>query len=527
MHKRFSLWSGLSPWSIISYTLNTIRLVITNGYAMIPVVYTGWKQGFNSPWVIVAVVGVTLAVLVYAIIQWAMFRYRLYEDKLGVRQGLIFKKTHEIPLSKIQNVRLEQPFYFRPMGLYSLVVETAGSKEDEAVLAAVNYRQAIQLKHKLVNPLLPSVLEDDEADVEGKYQAKNAIENNAEINGAVSHDTYGNKGVKARSESLVRKDFKQLLLFGLYQNNLFWFAIIAGPIIGQFDWSQLADTHLAQSVWHWYELTISTNLLYQIILASLLMSGFYLLLSLISMAASVLKYYPYHLSRDSSTLHRSGGIIAKQSDALALKRIQVIRFSQPIIGRLLRLWTVYFKQVTGTEVGQKAQRHMLVPSMTRQTVSALLKNMKGIEARTTELPKHYNPIHFGWYWRRGLAPLIVPAVNTLGMGLNPITELMWLIGLSFTIGLYLRYRQWGYVLDGSDCWIHTGMLGHSWHLIALKKVQHVAIIQTKGQKRKGLATLELGLASGTQTIPYLPLHDAREIAERALAITGRSHQNWI
>ena len=511
MHKRFSHWSGLSPWSIISYTLNTIRLVITNGYAMIPVVYTGWKQGFNSPWVIVAVVGVALAVLVYAIIQWAMFRYRLYEDKLGVRQGLIFKKTHEIPLSKIQNVRLEQPFYFRPMGLYSLVVETAGSKEDEAVLAAVSYRKAIQLKKRLVNPLLPTPLASDP-------------ENVALDDGTILDERAEPKN---RSKTLARKDLKQLLLFGLYQNNLFWFAIIAGPIIGQFDWSQLADTHLAQSAWHWYELTIGTNVLYQIVLASLLMIGFYLLLSLISMAASVLKYYPYHLSRDSNTLHRSGGIIAKQSDALALQRIQVIRFSQPIIGRLLKLWTVYFKQVKGTEVEQKSQRHMLVPSMTRQTVSALLKNMKGIEARTTELPKHYNPINFGWYWRRALAPLIVPAVNTIGMGLNPITELMWLIGLGFTIGLYLRYRQWGYFLDGSDCWIHTGMLGHSWHLVALKKVQHVAIIQTKGQKRKGLATLELGLASGTQTIPYLPLNDAREIAERALAITGRSHQNWI
>ncbi|AQS37837.1 putative membrane protein [Shewanella psychrophila] len=511
MHKRFSLWSGLSPWSIISYTLNTIRLVITNGYAMVPVVYTGWKQGFNSPWVIVAAVGVTLAVFVYAIVQWAMFRYRLFEDKLGVRQGLIFKKTHEIPLSKIQNVRLEQPFYFRPMGLYSLVVETAGSKEDEAVLAAVSYRKAIQLKKRLVNPLLPTPLASDPDDV------------------VLDEDPILDERTKPKNpnKTLVRKDLKQLLLFGLYQNNLFWFAIIAGPILGQLDWSQLADTQMVQSAMQWYERVVGISVLYQIVLGSLLLIGFYFLLSLISMAASVLKYYPYHLSRDSNTLHRSGGVIAKQNDALALQRIQVIRFSQPVIGRLLSLWTVYFKQVQGTEVEQKSQRHMLVPSMTRKTASELLSDMNGIEAKTTILPTRFNPIHFGWYWRRALAPLIVPAVNTIGMGLNPITEIMWFIGLGFTLGLYLRYRQWGYYLDGSDFWIHTGMLGHSWHLVPLRKVQHVAITQTQGQRRKGLATLELGLASGTQTIPYMPLSDAREIAERALAITARSPKNWI
>ena len=515
MQTRFSQWAGLSAWSIISYTLNTIRLVISNGYAMIPVVYTGWQQGFSSPWVIVAAVGVMLAVLCYAIIQWAMFRYRLFDDKLGVRQGLIFKKTHEIPLSKIQNVRLEQPIYFRPLGLYSLVVETAGSKDDEAVLAAVNYRKAIQLKQHLVNPLLPTPISSD-ADPDSE---------DGTLEKGVTWE--GERKAKKRSESLVRKDFKQLLLFGLYQNNLFWFAIIAGPIIGQLDWSQLADTPMVRSSLQWYEQVISVSVLYQIVLGSLLLIGFYLLLSLISMTASVLKYYPYHLSRDNNTLHRSGGIIAKQNDALALQRIQVIRFSQPVIGRLLNLWTVYFKQVQGTEVEQKAKRHMLVPSMTRKTVAELLTDMDGIEAKTTALPTQFNPIHFGWYWRRALAPLIVPLVNTIGMGLNPITELMWLIGLCFTLGLYLRYRQWGYYLEGSDCWIHTGMLGHSWHLVALRKVQHVAITQTKGQRRKGLATLELGLASGTQTIPYMPLKDAREIAERALSITARSPKNWI
>lgn len=507
MQARFSQWAGLSAWSIISYTLNTIRLVLTNGYAIIPVVYTGWQQGFSSPWVIVAAVGVVLAVLCYAIIQWAMFRYRLFDDKLGVRHGLIFKKAHEIPLSKIQNVRLEQPFYFRPLGLYSLVVETAGSKEDEAVLAAVNYRKAIQLKQRLVNPLQTTSQAATGDDVES---------NNREA-----------KQANSRSESLVRRDFKQLLLFGLYQNNLFWFAIISGPIIGQLDWSQFASTQLAQSAISWYDNVISVSVLYQLVLGSLMLIGFYLLLSLISMAASVLKYYPYHLSRDNNTLHRSGGVISKQNDALALQRIQVIRFTQPIIGRLLNLWTVYFKQVKGTEVEQKAKKHMLVPSMTRQTISDLLINMQGIEAQTTAMPSSYKPIHFGWYWRRALAPLIVPVVNTIGMGLNPITELMWVIGLGFTLGLYLRYRQWGYTLEGTDCWVHTGMLGHSWHLVALNKVQHVAITQTKGQRSKGLATLELGLASGTETIPYMPLADAREIAERALSITAKSAKNWI
>jgi putative membrane protein len=504
-------WSGLSPWSIVSYIFNTIRQVLSNGYAIIPFVYTGWQKGFDSPWFIVGAGAVVTAVVTYAIVQWAMFRYRLFDDKLGVRHGLIFKKANEIPLSKIQNVRLEQPLYFRPMGLYSLVVETAGSKEDEAVLAAVSYQRAMEIKQHLV------------ADIQPKTSASSTPTIPAESSSQPTTDDNG----LPQENTLVTKGFSDLLLFGLYQNNLFWFSIIAGPILSQFDWSEVVQTDAAKSALDWYYLAVNDNLLYQMLLITSLIIGFYLLLSLISMAASVLKYYPYRLGLSGRTLHRSGGIIAKQNDALALYRVQVISFSQPVVGRLLKLWTINFKQVKGTEVEQKAKKHMLIPSMSRQQIAALMPSISDSRMTNTVLPTHYNPIHLTWFWRRASLPLIVPAVNTIGMGLNPTTEILWALGFAFTAGIYLRYRQWGYMFNNNTCWIHTGVLGQSWHRVSLKKVQHVAIIQTKGQRKRGLANLELGLASGNQTIPYMPIADARVIAERALAITANNNSNWI
>lgn len=503
-------WSGLSPWSIVSYIFNTIRQVLSNGYAIIPFVYTGWQKGFDSPWFIVGAIGVVLAIITYAIVQWAMFRYRLFDDKLGVRHGLIFKKANGIPLSKIQNVRLEQPLYFRPMGLYSLVVETAGSKEDEAVLAAVSYQRAMEIKQHLVS------------DIQSNTNALPEPHSTDSSSQPIADDN-----IQPKEKTLVTKGVKDLLLFGLYQNNLFWFSIIAGPILSQFDWSDLVQTQVAKNALDWYYLTIDNNLLNQILLITTLVIGFYLLLSLISMGASVLKYYPYRLSLSGKTLHRTGGIIAKQNDALALHRVQVIRFSQPIVGRLLKLWTLSFKQVKGTEVEQKAKKHMLIPSMNRLEITDLMPTISEAASANNVLPTHYNPIHIGWFWRRALLPLIIPAVNTIGMGFNPMTELMWVVGFSFTSVLYLRYRQWGYLFNDDTCWIHTGVLGQSWHLISLIKVQHVAITQTKCQRKRGVANLELGLASGSHTIPYMPVEDARAIAERALAITANDPNNWI
>ncbi|MGS0682343.1 PH domain-containing protein [Shewanella sp. 125m-7] len=501
MTHKFSLWSSLSAWSIISFTLLATKQLLSSGYALIPVVYTGWQQGFSSPWVIVAMVAVISTIFIFSVLQWLKFRFRVEADKLIIRHGIIFKKADELPFSKIQNVRLEQPLYFRPMGLYRLVVETAGSKGNEAELSALAYKDALSLKKQLM------------------------AEHDAH---AYQHSEAGNsKQTGKQLNTLSRKSLKQLVLFGLYQNNAIWLAVILGPILGQLDWESMENLQLLQSFWAWYDINIAVSILLQVLFAAMALVLFYLLFSILSISSAVLKYAPYRLSRSGNTLHRTGGIIAKQNDALAIKRIQVIKFYQPLVGRLLKLWTVYFKQVQGHEIETQGNTNMLVPSMTAKDIAALLPKLKGIEATAISLPKSYQHIHLGWFLRRGLLPLLVPAINTYFLGLNLFTDILWIAAGLFCLGIYLRYRQFGYVLEANNLWFHSGLLGHAWQLIALSKVQHVAITQSPNQQRCGLANLEIGLASGTVKIPYISIITAREIAERSLALIHNDHRNWI
>lgn len=505
MSSRFTQWASLSPWSIISFSLHALKVMFSNGYALIPVIYTGWQQGFNSPWVILVMVAVVLAIATFAMVQWSQYRFRVQDHKLGIKQGLLFKRTHEIPLNKIQNVRLEQPLYFRPLGLFSLVVETAGSKQDEAVLSAVNYRQAMQLKQRLFihAPTTAATDPAGTAPVDGKAAAPSA------------------------SSLVVQKQLKDLLIFGLYQNNLFWLSIISGSILGQLNWEQIGDSVFAQALWQWYQVTIATSLMNELLFGLSLLLLLYLLLALVSIASAVLKFHPYRLSLRDNTLHRTGGLLAKQHDVLALARVQLIRFNQPALGRLFKRWTANFKQVKGSEVEQLSKRHMLIPSMTSAEIPQVLSRLTGLNSRATELPTHYQGIDIGWFWRRAFLPPLVALLASVILGINGLTELMWLAAALVVIALYLRYRQWGYRLQGHDLWIHTGVLGQSWQLLSLTKVQHVCISQTAGQRRKHLATLHLGMASGEQTIPYLSITDARVIAETALSLTKYDHTNWI
>lgn len=501
MSNKFADWSSLSAWSVISFTLFAIKQLLSNGYALIPLVYTGWQQGFSSPWVIIVALLTLVLIFSYSVLQWLKFRFKIDDCKLNIKHGIIFKKVDEIPFNKIQNIRLQQPLYFRPMGLYSLVVETAGSKGNEAELSALDYKEALALKKRLMT--------------EQEQQSP------------TSSDDVGARTAETQHNTVARKSFKELVLFGLYQNNAIWLAVILGPLFGQFDWESMENLQSVQAFWAWYDVNIAISFILQVAFALLALTLFYLLFSILSMTSAVLKYFPYRLSRSGNTLHRTGGVIAKQNDALAIRRIQVVKLYQPLVGRLFKRWTVYFQQVKGHEIEQRGSSNMLVPTMTRNNIEELLPKLKGIEATSTTVPKAYQHIHLGWFWRRGLLPLLVPAINTYFHGLDIFTEILWIAASLFCAGIYLRYRQYGYVIDGDNLWFHSGLLGHSWQLVALSKVQHVAMSQSPNQKRSQLANLEIGLASGSIKLPYISVIDARNIAERSLTLVQNDHRNWI
>ena len=503
MQQNFTEWQALSPWSIVDFTLNTLRKIVGNAYALIPLVYTGWKSGFSVNWVTFSLISAVGAILIYAVVQWLKYRFRINNDKLEITQGLVFRRRDEIPLTRIQNVRLDQVFYYKPFGLCTLVIETAGSKKDEAKLAAVLFDAGMALKQQLLSL------------VHSTHVATHAITTSPEANSAVN------------SQTLVRRNLRQLMIFGLYENNFVWLAIIAGPVIGQFDWSGLADIATIQSTILWYETNISSNLLLMPLFWIMVITAAYLVFSIISIMAAILKYYPYQLALHEHTLQRSGGIISHQQDALSLKRVQLVHFNQPPIARLLKRWTIFFKQVQGNEVEEHTKQHMLIPSMDKNDIEQLLPKLTGLAGESQAVPQSYTPIHYTWLTRRLGIVATLTLIITLIFGLHPVSELAWFGAIFASAAMYLAYRQSGYQFDGHMVWQHTGLLGQSWKRIPFEKVQHVSLIQTPGQKKHHIATLKLGLASGIITLPYITLIDAQLIAEQALARINTDRKNWI
>tara|TARA_R110002124_G_scaffold107325_4_gene259654 strand:- start:341 stop:2020 length:1680 start_codon:yes stop_codon:yes gene_type:complete len=503
----FQQWQALSAWSIVSNIFSTLKNILSNGFAIVPIVYTGWQQGFDMQWGILASSVLLILVTIFAIIEWRKFRFRLHNHQLEVRRGLIFTKKDEIPLSRIQNIRYEQPFYFKPLSLGTLVIETAGSKKDEAHLAALDTLQAQTLKRLLLNLSHTKVTSTDELQQANSQQN---IDN---------------------TQPIVRKSLADLVLFGFYQNNFIWFAVIAGPIAGQIDWDKIFDSPLAQQFWLWVQQQTHQNIGLQTIMLIVALFAIYSLFSLISIVAAILKYHPYQLDKHDDTIQRSGGVISHQQDALAIKRIQLVQVQQPAIARLFNRWTLYFKQVKGHEVEQKTKQHMLVPSVKSTEIESLLASIPQLSGGASALPNSYKPIHINWLTKRIVLPLFPAIVLTIvgyyGHHSLEFFEFTWFAATMIMLAIYIRYKQWGYVVADKVIWQHSGFFGQQWKRVAFEKVQHVKITQTKSQKHAQLAYVEIGLASGNVVFPYIPTSVAQQIVAQSLNATVNNNQNWI
>ena len=503
-------WQALSPWSILSFVMTSLRSIFTNGYALVPIFYAGWTNDISLFWIIDGAAILIGLLTTFAFIQWRKFRYRVKVNQLDVKRGLFFTKKDEIPLNRIQNIRFEQPFYFKPLNLAVLVIETAGSSKDEARLSAINAQHAHVLKQQL--------LQLQHEDVESSQLKQN--EN-------TPHQSL------ALTQPIITRSLKELILFGFYQNNFIWFAIIAGPIAGQIEWEKIVQSALFQQLITWVNHTTHESFILQLVLFVGLFIAGYVLFSAISIIASVLKYYPYTLDKRQQTLQRSGGIIAHQQDALAIKRIQVIHFHQPLLARVVNHWTLYLKQVKGNEVEEKTKQHMLIPAVKPNEIEQIFHPLSSLSQTPIRLPEGYMPINIAWLYKRIWLPFIpFTALSVLAL-LTPLPidkaliEVALVAALIVCALLFVRFKRWGYFLQHDAVWQHSGLFGRHWKRIPFEKIQHVKIIQTHAQKKKQLAYIELGLASGAIVLPYIAIDTANLIAARAFNTISPHYKQWI
>ena len=87
-----------SPLFIALYVI--IKSIIPMAFGM----YTYAKTDMSN-WLFV---GIAALIILFAVLQYWFYHYWLKDDKIEIKEGVLFKKNRKIPYTRIQNVNVSQ-----------------------------------------------------------------------------------------------------------------------------------------------------------------------------------------------------------------------------------------------------------------------------------------------------------------------------------------------------------------------------------------------------------------------------------
>lgn len=490
----------LHPLTLVFAALNSLKSVLV---PLIAVGLFGRGDGAMHPlfWAF-------LAVPVYAaVVRYLTFTYRLENGELITKQGLISRHERHIPLTRVQDIRIEQGVLHRAFGVVEAQVETGAGKGPEASLSVLSRAEAERLR-QAVFASLPA-------------------RDGTALGVAMPGES------RAVEEVIRRLSRRELALEGLTSNRMASVLVVLAVGLGfvndlvpreQYQqWLQRSTEAMAR--WGerfgeavWLPLTL---LAVMVLLASLA----------VSVVGSIVLFHGFTLAQRGEDLQRRYGLLRQRSSNLPRHRIQVLKVEEGLLRRWLRLATIRADTASGgsEEEERKSGRDVLLPIVRRDELPALLPRL---------LPElDHDPAPWQRVSRRAIRRGFLKgavALLVLTTGLVAVEGLLrgprWrdLWPLLFLPVVYwlnvISYRHLGYATGRLYFQTRRGWLGRSWHIVPLRNAQALVVQETPFDRRHGVATLHLDTAGqahtgGAPQIANVPRDEALALA-RSLARTA-------
>lgn len=424
--------------------------------------------------------------LLYSFFSWYRFTYQIDGDELQIEHGIFIRKQRYISKNRIQSIDLTASVVHRLFKLVKVQVDTASSGDGaEASLSAVKASIGEQLRSDLMT------------------REEQVVEPNAET-------------IK---EPTFKISFKQLFLAGSTSGSIG--VILAIAIFGLSEVEQFIPNQLYDQTFQWI-VSLSIVIVLVLIIIGLL------ILWLLGIAGTMIKYGNFTIVRREEELYITRGLLEKREQTIPLRRIQAVGIKESIIRQPLGYVTVY-AEVAGGSLDAKEDFNILFPIMKKSEVDEFLQTILPNYANITEavnpLPKRARK----FYLLRSIAPILLFAVIIFYL----IPQFSWLT-LILLVGFIalgiLRYQDGGYqIIDDQLTVTYRGMLSKTTVQMYKNRIQSFEKSQHKIQQVQKLATMQISiigvLGLGTHyTIKDMDEADVLEVANwysyRSKAETG-------
>lgn len=464
----------------------------------------------EKSWALLAALGIGAVIAALtaglAYLAWRRFTYQIGETDIRVESGIISRTARSVPFERIQDVSLEQTLLPRLLGLVQVKFETGAGGDEEIALRYLSEDQGEALREVV-------------------RARKDGVE-------AAAHQDVEGSGVAISSEPapevLFAMDQKRLFTFGLFEFSLAVFAVLAGlfQYVETFASIQFFDAEFWEDNFSDTGNTVSAwGPAVQIIAASAGLVTLFIVGSITGLIRTVLRDWGFVLERTAKGFRRRRGLLTKTDVVMPIHRVQAIKTNTGFIRRRFGWHALKFVSLAQDSGGSS---HDVAPFAKLSEIDPI--------ARTAGFATEPEA---GAEWYRGsrnyridsaLIELIILAIIASGVAAGLFFSAFaspLYAGIVVILGILLSLRQmflWRYdfnACDGGYLFAKQGWLAPHLDVASRVKLQSVEIALGPIARRRGYASLHLGLAGGTLTLEGLPVERAEELRRAILdSISG-------
>ena len=502
-------WQRLSPISILYFTASNIKKLAQFLIYVVPAVAVTANvlDLRDSPYIIPVALALLVSLSGSGVVSYFFYHFRICDQHVEVRDGVFSRRHMNLPFWRIQNVKIEEPVYYRPVRFALVVLDTAGSAKEEAKIVAIPLSFAQALRKQIL-----AYHEGDE-DITAEQDS-------------------GQESAGEDEDVLNRRSIRDLVIHGITNNRVWIILGAAAPFYdslsdGAFQWLNTRGLNPEQLIGEqsaaWWQVGLYTLTLLMLIMA---------LLALLSVGGALLTFYGYTLSRHGDRYIRRSGLLNKQEVSMRQSRIQVVTAKQDWLDKILGRVNLYFEQNTSGAQQQQAElmspNKLLVPSVTvKETEALVTEAMPG--SQLYQIP--YQPVSLRYLFHWLGVWIWPPTILIVGIYLyNELWELAIgtsILAVVLSLILILRWWRWGYGDDPDYVYVRSGRIGLDYQCFEKYKVQQVKVSQSLLMKKRKVATLQVLLASGSISIPYMPEQHAWKLANELLYVAEESRRSWM
>lgn len=489
--------SRQSPLAIILFIVQFAKNLVRQFWFVAVIIFMNPARR-SEFYFLAGIAALSLVSLLASVIAYFRFYYYLTDKGFHLDQGVLRKKSVQIPFERIQSIRVEQSLIHQAFNIVKLEIDTAGSKNNELTITALDRETANEIRNYI-------------------FSKKEELQDQGEPELSLEE-----RDVQDKGELLFQLDFVTLLKIGISQNHLrtlgiilVFFLSVANRIVELIN-PQIED----------YVDQVQIDSLWAFLKAGAFILPFILIVSvLISVLQISLKYADFMVYKTREGLRLLSGLFTRVEQVAIRRKMQVISLETNPIRKLLGLVKVRIFQASSNEL--QVDESIMIPGCSKAESDLVVQEYLNPKVFDEAI---FNQVDPRYRVRMFILGGCLPLAGLMGLAYYRFgSDALFLFTLLPIIAIVVHYYYKRLRYAVSSDWIIKKQGIFSKKTTALKtfKIQSVEIYRGFYQLRHGLATVIIHTAARPVTIPFVTLEQAQLLSDFLVAKVEQDRRSWM